>query len=185
MNGVARPLLVLDLDEALWHGVPDECAPSGVRFLLRPHVGAFLHEVSAVFDLAVWTAATEDWMRSGLESLRKETGFDLAERAFFLWHRERCTPRRDAEGNYVYRKPARKFRAGWVRSRYPADRILVMDDQVANDACGYGHLVKVTSWTGDPDDDELARLARYLVSIAHEPNFRRLEKRAWRGTRVP
>lgn len=182
MDKPPRPLLVLDLDEALWHGAVDWTSLR-VTFLLRPHLREFLEEVSVAYDLAVWTAATEDWMTAGLDTVREETGFDLAGRAFFTWHRARCTPRRGEDGEYGFVKPARKFRAPWIRARFPRGRILAVDDSPENYACGYGHLVRVSPWMGDPDD-ELRVLARYLVSIAHEPDFRRLEKRGWRS-RVP
>lgn len=114
-----RPLLVLDLDETLWHGIPDPEAVEGHRFLLRPHLGPFLEVVAEHYDLAVWTAASEDWMRLGLRTLASETHFDLAGRAFFLWHRDRCTWRRNEEGEYELTKPARKFKARWIRDPYP------------------------------------------------------------------
>ena len=115
-----RPLLILDLDETLWHGTPDPT-----------HTTAF------------------------------------------LWHRDRCSWHRDEHGDLQPRKPARKLRANWIRSRYPRERILAIDDRPQNWASGYGHLVRVTPWTGDPHDDELPRLARYLLSIADTPDLRR------------
>lgn len=178
MSLPARPLLILDLDETLWHGVR---VPGGLKLLLRPYLAEFLTAVSAAYDLAVWTAATEDWMLEGLAGIWEATGFDLCERAFFLWHRERCTFRKDAEGCHSFCKPARKFDARWIRERYPRDRILVVDDRAANYACGYGHLVRVSEWRGGAEDDELLRLSSYLLSIAAEPNLRRLEKRGWRS----
>jgi ubiquitin-like domain-containing CTD phosphatase 1 len=178
---LGRPLLVLDLDEALWHGVEDASAESGYRFLLRPHLATFLKTVSVDFDLAVWTAASEDWMRVGLATVQRETGFELEDRAFFLWHRARCTMRRNPEGQYELVKHARKFRASWIRERYPRERILVIDDQVTNYASGYGHLVRVSGWTGEVDDTELLQLAQYLGAVASEPDLRKLEKRGWRA----
>ncbi|GAA4005614.1 hypothetical protein GCM10022631_16050 [Deinococcus rubellus] len=172
-----RPLLVLDLDETLWHGVR---VPGGLKLSLRPHLAEFLTAVSTAYDLAIWTAATEDWMLEGLAGVQAATGFDLRERAFFLWHRERCTFRRDAEGQFAFFKPARKFKARWIRGRYPPERILVVDDRAENYACSYGHLVRVSEWCGEEGDDELQRLAPYLLSIAAEPNLRTLEKRGWR-----
>ena len=176
-----RPLLVLDLDETLWYGVPDSSAAGGLRLLLRPHLREFLESVSAHYDLAVWTAASEDWMREGLIQLHARTSFDLASAGFFLWHRGRCTVRRGENGGYSVCKPARKFKASWIRSCYPPERILAVDDQPANYASGYGHLVRVSEWTGDLSDDELRALASYLASIVSEPDLRRLEKRGWRG----
>jgi RNA polymerase II subunit A small phosphatase-like protein/ubiquitin-like domain-containing CTD phosphatase 1 len=177
-----RPLLVLDLDETLWHGIPDPAMPDELRFLLRPRLKFFLEAVDEHYDLAVWTAASEDWMRAGLQTIASEAHFDLAGRAFFLWHRDRCTWRRNELGDYELRKPARKFKARWIRARYPSQRVLAVDDQGSNYECGYGHLVRVSSWTGDREDRELEALAEYLVSIAAEPDLRRLEKRHWRST---
>ncbi|MFC4427164.1 NIF family HAD-type phosphatase [Deinococcus navajonensis] len=176
-----RPLLVLDLDETLWHGILDPAAPEEGRLLLRPHLKSFLDTVAEHYDLAVWTAASEDWMRVGLKLVALETQFDLEHRAFFLWHRDRCTWRRNEAGEYELRKPARKFRARWIRARYPAHRILVVDDLASNYDCGYGHLVRVSAWNGDKEDSELQALATYLASIAHEPDLRRIEKRSWRS----
>ncbi|WP_420595895.1 NIF family HAD-type phosphatase [Deinococcus sp.] len=176
-----RPLLVLDLDETLWHGMADAGVPGGLRLLLRPRLAEFLETVSTAYDLAIWTAASEDWMLEGLAGIQAAHGVDLPERSFFVWHRERCTVRRDAEGNYGLCKPARKFNARWIRAKYPRNRILVLDDQAANYACGYGHLVKLSAWHGEAEDDELRQLAAYLLSIAGEPDLRRLEKRGWRS----
>lgn len=180
MGTPSRPLLVLDLDETLWYGL-EPVGDEVPRFVLRPHLGHFLEHVAQDFDLAVWTAASGDWMRSGLHSLREETGLDLAGRAVFLWDRERCSWRRKEDGDLTWRKPVRKFRAGWLRARYPRGRILAVDDVPGNYACGYGHLVRVTPWTGDGSDTELHDLAAYLRSIAQAEDFRTLEKRGWRS----
>ncbi|MFC4454747.1 HAD family hydrolase [Deinococcus sonorensis] len=178
---LSRPLLVLDLDEALWLGQEDPGAPAGVRFRLRPHLGTFLERALQSYDLAVWTAATEDWMMAGLAAINEATGIDVASRAFFLWHRTRCTPTRNEWGELEWHKPARKFKARWIQRRYPQGRILVIDDRASNYATGYGHLVKVSEWQGDPQDEELLLLAEYLTLIAGVPNFRCLEKRGWRS----
>lgn len=172
-----RPLLILDLDETLWHGTESS---AGVSFQLRPYLGEFLREVSQSYDLAVWTSASGDWMNAGLEVVRHQTGFDLAGTAFFLWDRSRCTLKRSEDGHYDWRKPARKLRAKWIRARYPRERILAVDDTAAKWACGYGHLVRVGEWTSDEQDTELRQLAAYLLQIADEPNLTKLEKRGWR-----
>ena len=174
---LVRPLLILDLDETLWHGTE---SPDGVSFQLRPYLAEFLREVSQAYDLAVWTSATADWMTAGLEIMRQETSFDLAAKAFFLWDRSRCTLKRTEDGDYEWRKPARKLRAKWIRVRYPSERILALDDTPRKWACGYGHLVRVGEWTGDDQDTELRQLASYLSQIACESNLTNLEKRGWR-----
>lgn len=178
---MGRPLLVLDLDETLWHGVK---TPAGVSFQLRPYLSEFLSSVAEHYDLAIWTAATWDWMLAGLDVVQASTGFDLRSGVFFAWHRTRATLRRSEDGGYEWRKPARKFRAKWITRRYARERILALDDQPANYACGYGHLVRFSSWVGDKDDTELLELAAFLRSIAHEPDLMKLEKRGWRGRTI-
>ena len=178
----ARPLLVLDLDETLWHG--DDTA-QGLSFALRPSLGEFLRQVAEHYDLAVWTSASGEWMQAGLVAVQAETGFDLAGQAFFLWDRSRCSLRRLEDGEYGWHKPARKFRAGWIRARYPRERILALDDVAENYTTGYGHLVRISAWTGQPDDRALRDAARYLVSIADEPDLRALEKRGWASRTRP
>lgn len=173
---LTRPLLVLDLDETLWHG--QETNEQAI-FAMRPYLREFLLTVSQAYDLAVWTAAGEDWIRAGLAIVRNETDFDLEKRAFFLWHRSRLTWRRGEDGEYHWRKPARKFRAKWIREKYPRTRILVLDDCAENYPCGYGHLVKISAWTGDSTDTELLKLATYLLNIVSEPNLTAIEKRGW------
>lgn len=180
MTAPSRPLLVLDLDETLWYGV-EPVGDETPDLQLRPHLRHFLEHVAEDFDLAVWTAASGDWMRHGLGVMHAGTGFDLAGRAVFLWDRERCSWRRTEDGDLIWRKPARKFRAGWLRARYPQGRILAVDDVPGNYACGYGHLVRVTPWTGDGSDTELLHLAAYLRSIVQAEDFRTLEKRGWRS----
>lgn len=181
-SALARPLLVLDLDETLWHG---QLAAGGATFALRPFLGEFLRQVAEDYDLAVWTAASEDWMQAGLATLYTQTGFDLAAQAVFLWDRSRCSPQRLEGGESGWHKPARKFRAAWIRARYPRGRILVLDDLAANYVTGYGHLVKVSAWTGQPEDRELLLLARYLASIAQEPDLQAIEKRGWASRMRP
>ncbi len=180
-GGRGRPLLVLDLDETLWHG---QATGAGIGFALRPCLGEFLYGVAGQYDLAVWTSASEDWMRAGLAAVRAATGFDLAGRAVFLWDRSHCSLRRLEDGDFGWHKPARKFRAGWIRSKYPRTRILALDDLASNYATGYGHLIRIEAWTGAPEDRELRRLARYLASIVHEADLRAVEKRGW-ASRTP
>lgn len=175
----ARSLLILDLDETLWHGT---LSAGRVSFALRPHLREFLEQVSETYDLAVWSSATADWIEEGFNVVKRKTGFDLPARCFFVWDRSRCTLKRTEDGDYEWRKPARKLRTGWIRSLYPRERILAADDTPRKWACGYGHLVRVSEWTGDAQDDELLKLAAYLVSIADEPDLLRLEKRGWRST---
>ncbi len=173
---MSQPLLVLDLDETLWYGIK---TPAGGDFQLRPYLAEFLAKAAKFYDFAIWTAASEDWMQAGLAVVAQETGIDLAGQSFFLWSQSRCTWRRTEDGEYDWRKPARKFKAGWIAKRYPKQRILVLDDRPENYAQGYGHLLKISSYTSQAADDELLILVTYLVSIAQQANLTAIEKRGW------
>lgn len=65
--------------------------------------------------------------------------------------------------------------------------MLAVDDSPWKYARSYGNLVTVSEFLGDPDDDELPRLAAYLDTLREVPNVRTLEKRRWRerGAALP
>jgi hypothetical protein len=61
---MAKPILVLDLDETLLHTVHDEDLPNGQRHRLtipRPHLHEFLERMSEIFNLFVFTFGTHDY----------------------------------------------------------------------------------------------------------------------------
>nr|WP_305119105.1 NIF family HAD-type phosphatase [Tahibacter harae] len=82
-------------------------------------------------------------------------------------------PRSDT---WAQTKPLRKLR----RRDYGLRRVLVVDDSPEKHTRNYANLVAVQAFEGDPADDELPRLARYLEQLAPEPDHRRVEKRRWR-----
>ena len=47
-------------------------------------------------------------------------------------------------------------------------------------AASYGNAIYVAPFVGDPADDELLQLARYVVTLRDLPDVRRVEKRGWR-----
>ncbi|MDR6218933.1 HAD family hydrolase [Deinococcus soli (ex Cha et al. 2016)] len=168
-----RPLLVLDLDETLWTSYDVPVMYGAERhFVLRPGLQDFLEQVGAQYTLAAWTAASRDHAQAGLDAMA-HAGIPFTPE--FLWDRDRCTYLRLDDGDVVYAKRLRK-----LRSRYPLERVLAVDDRPENFRCAYGNFVRVLPFTGSPDDRELPRLAAYLLAICGVPNFRRLEKRTWR-----
>lgn len=85
--------------------------------------------------------------------------------------------RRDLETDtWSNTKPLQKLR----RRGYDLNRILVVDDSPEKHTRNYGNLIHVAPYEGDPSDDELFHLSRYLEQIAQEPDVRRIEKRNWR-----
>jgi RNA polymerase II subunit A small phosphatase-like protein len=184
-NG-GRILLILDLDETLIHASekPLERAADfsvyGYHVYRRPFLDEFLAQCGRHFDLAVWSSASDPYVRAVVERI-----FPDPAQLKFVWGRSRATLSRsfrDTDGlsdpwdHRHYLKPLAKVkRAGWR-----LERVLIVDDTPAKCIRNYGNAVYARAYEGAADDDELELLARYLVGLADRPNVRSIEKRRWR-----
>ena len=174
-----RALLILDLDECLIYG-SETVLPRAADFRVgpyhlyrRPFMADFLKEVASMFDLAVWSSASSDYVGE----IAAEICPDDCEWEF-VWARDRCTPRMHGETmETVYIKDLKKLK----RLGYSLDRILFIDDTRGKMARNYGNAIYVTPFEGADEDNELEGLLGYLSSIQNEPNFRKVEKRGWRN----
>lgn len=173
-----KALLVLDLDETLVHAteVPAEFEPhhevSPYFLYLRPGLKEFLMQMSGLFRLAVWTSSSPAYARAVCPLV-----FSEVQRLEFVWASNRCTPTRNFENDsWSNAKPLKKLK----RRGYDLARVLVVDDSPEKHTRNYGNLVQVAPFEGNPNDDELAHLARYLAQLAALPDFRSIEKRQWR-----
>jgi len=171
-----RPLLILDLDETLIHTAMAPLAiPHDFRCLdyyvhERPFLREFLASVSAAWDLAVWTSSSADYAGC----IRNHIFADLP--LSFMWTRERCTRRFDAESRQYYPvKDLRKVK----NAGYDLRRVLMIDDTPQMLERNYGNLVVVQEFTGDSADRELLALAMYLAGLVSEGDLRAIEKRGW------
>lgn len=169
-------LLILDLDETLVHASetllhrePDfVVGPYSVY--KRPHLSDFLAACSASFRLAIWSSASDDYVRAVI-GLIMPTGIEFD----FLWGRSRCTRRYAPDYLEVeYTKDLRKVR----RLGYRLERVLIVDDTPRKVGRYYGNAIYVPPFLGDPDM-VLPRLARYLISLRDVSNVRAVEKRGW------
>lgn len=176
-----RLLVILDLDETLVHVTehPPVWRPHftvrGFAGYRRPHLDAFFDELRGRYDLAVWTAAG----RAYTEEVLSEIMPWHAELAF-LWCADRCTEHFDDEtrGLTTIKKIEKVVEHG-----YDLARVLVVDDSPEKHR-SYGNLIPVRPFLGDPSDDELPAVARYIHSLEVVPNVQAIEKRGWRGTQV-
>ena len=171
----ARKLLVLDLDETLIHGNPEAVGgdfhAAGIPVFVRPGAILFLKQMTAVFDLAVWTSASADYANDIVKTL-------FPSPPMFLWCRERCVrwfnPEK-CETEYV--KDLKKLRRlGWDLAH-----VLVVDDSPEKLVRNYGNLVRVPPFVGG-QDDILRPLAAFLIELSVKPDVRRIEKRGWLAT---
>lgn len=183
MQKNTKPLLVLDLDETLWHG--NIFSEDHWELSLRPYLKEFLENVGRSYNLMVWTAASKDWADYGMEIILDQTGYDLYQVAETVWYRERCTTGyRKTFNPYDYRSGEivtyKKFNKLYKAHRFwPIEQILCLDDNKDNYPDGYGNVVWIRPWYGAADDMELLKLSEYLPKLANNNNFREIEKRHW------
>ncbi len=64
---------------------------------------------------------------------------------------------------------------------YRLERVLIAADTPRKVHRHYGNAFYVPPFFGDPTDEVLPRLARFLISLSEVPNVRTLEKRDWAG----
>lgn len=183
-----RILLILDLDETLIHACetplerPADFKLYDYHVYRRPYLAQFIERCANCFDLAVWSSASDDYVR---EVTRKI--FPDPDQLLFVWGRSRATLRRSVDeeyghspywlGHMAYLKPLHKVaRRGW-----DLNRVLIVDDSPEKSVRNYGNAVHPSAYEGDEKDDELVHLATYLESLQNCPNVRSIEKRRWRS----
>lgn len=173
-------LLILDVDETLLHAseepldVPADfrCGPYFVS--LRPHVREFLRECSTLFRLAIWSSSSADYLHAVLAQMLPA---DIP--LVFVWSRKRCVQRFDGElHEHYFVKDLKKVK----RLGFAPGRVLIVDDTPRKLERNYGNAIYVEPFVGDPDDNELPKLSRYLRKLASLDDVRRLEKRRWRAS---
>ncbi|MBJ6761707.1 HAD family hydrolase [Myxococcaceae bacterium JPH2] len=185
-----QSLLILDLDETLIHAreTPLERDADFRVFdyfvYTGPHLAQFLAECSSLFRLAVWSSASDDYVREIVKRIiPSETRLE------FTWGRSRCTfsldrTRLEHDGyldpssHYAYAKKLHKVK----RRGYSPARTLIVDDTPAKCIHNYGNAIYVREHKGQEDDSELLDLAKYLAALSSEPDVRKIEKRGWKNS---
>lgn len=137
----------------------------------RPRLAEFLSTCSASFRLAVWSVATEEFVRPVIERILP-TGVELA----FAWGRSRCVRQSYSEPFEEYDvKDLKKVK----RLGYRLERVLIADDTPRKVHRRHGNAVYFPPFLGEPRDEALPGLGRFLASLRYVPNVRRVEKRGW------
>ena len=172
------PLLILDLDETLIYGQnregPRLCDfPVGPFYVYkRPHLDEFLRGAGKRYRLAIWSSASSGYVAAIARTI-VPFGLEWA----FVWSRDRCTAKLNAETfETEYIKNLKKVK----RAGFDLARILVVDDTRHTAGRNYGNAIYVAPFEGDPGDEELPLLLKYLESLVGFENFRVIEKRGWR-----
>ncbi len=180
-------MLVLDVDETLIfaneepiHGTPD-FEVYGYHVYRRPHLDGFLRACAAHFELAVWSSASDDYVRAVVDNI-----FPNDIPLHFVWGRSKARLRRtsgedgdrwyDPYKHQNYEKPLAKLKKhGWRM-----EKILILDDTPEKCRQNYGNAIYPDPFEGDHADNDLLLLSQYLPTLADAENVRKIEKRNWR-----
>ncbi|MVN75638.1 phosphoprotein phosphatase [Hymenobacter sp. HMF4947] len=181
-------LLILDLDETLIHATPQKLRDNydfqvyHYFVYKRPGLASFLQECARHFKLAVWSSASDDYVRAIVQHI-----FPPEIALEFVWGRSRCTPflqpeidekgffNLDYSSKYEFAKRLKKVR----RQGFRLEQVLIVDDTPAKVLHNYGNAIYIKPYTGEQLDGELLLLAPYLATLKHAANVRTIEKRYW------
>lgn len=176
-----RPLLVFDLDETLMHGRDTDFREAEYTteygfVAVRNGVDEMLDTLSNHYDFMIWSNNGRPYIDAMLKLVWPE-------------HHKLIDVFTSAEATVIgmqgigvpFFKETRKVAKR--HSQYPLDRILGVDDRPAVYKRNYGNLVAVSPFTG-AYDEQLIKLADFLVQIACEEDLRKVEKRYWRTQRL-
>jgi RNA polymerase II subunit A small phosphatase-like protein len=139
------------------------------RTFKRPYLDKFISYIKENFELAVWTAAGEEYAKAILSNIGLT---DLR----FLYTGIHCTAYRYRMSDIVYIKNLNKIKRN---KKANLERTLILDDNEKTAIKNYGNLLRIKPFFGDLNDKELLKAIKYLEKIKNEPNFRSIEKRGW------
>lgn len=159
-----RKLLIFDLDETLVHATtrpfdhPADFECLGYFVYRRPYVTELLSQVSHLYDIAVWSSSSREYVDAVVERIFGGK-FDVK----FSWAVDRCVQRVHPQSNgYVYIKDLRKVQS----QGYQVDHIIMVDDSPEKLARQPKNHLCLSPFTGEQDDVELLALAADLIRRA-------------------
>ncbi|MFH1891254.1 MAG: HAD family hydrolase [Candidatus Zixiibacteriota bacterium] len=171
-------LLVLDIDETLVYATKeklerDEDFTVGPYAVYkRPGVDEFLTKCLDLFEVGVWTSASEDYATEVIDHL-----FDGKREPSFLWTSDRCTKSYDYELQHLqYIKDIKKLK----RKGYRKESIIIVEDSKEKMQRNYGNAILVGEYLGDRNDSELSELLKYLEELGSVEDVRAVDKLRWR-----
>ena len=172
-------LIIFDLDETLIHSTESELEDKydfriGKYFTYkRPNVEKLLSYCIKIFNIAVWSSATELYTKEVVQQI-----FPEVDKLCFVWSRNKCTYRIDLDTNeFIWIKNLKKVK----KLGFDLDRVIAVDDSPEKLSVNYGNLLRVDPFYGDKHDNELIYLMKYLSFLENKPNIRSIEKRSWKN----
>ena len=143
--------LILDLDETLVHFF---FTPSGGTFLIRPFCFKFLEDMSKIFEIAIFTAATKDYADSILDIL--DPNKKLINHRLYRHHTTIC--------EITFVKDLSKIGRN-------LNRCLIIDNLAENFKLQPNNGIQCGTWLDDMKDTQLNDLGNILARIIEKkPN---------------
>lgn len=170
-------LIILDLDETLIHAtshkrdLAEDFIFDKYFVYKRPFLDDFLQQLSLDFKVGIWSSADDKYVESIVGLIKTNIRFEV------VWGRSKCSYRRNIEQDtYVYEKRLAKLK----KRGFALEQILLIDDTPEKARPNYGNAIYIDEFRGDPNDNELNHLLKYLRTLKNCENVRAVEKRNWR-----
>jgi carboxy-terminal domain RNA polymerase II polypeptide A small phosphatase len=171
-------IVILDLDETLIHasttklGHDEDFKLDDYFVYQRPYLKTFLKSIAGHFKLGIWSSADDEYVKAISDVIMpKDIQLEI------VWGASKCTPKRDLSMDQYY----------WVKrldkqksKGFKIEQILIVDDSPEKSKDNFGNAIPIKKFTGELFDNELPILYKYLLTLKHVPNVRRLEKRFWK-----
>lgn len=171
-------LLILDIDETLVYAteskldIAEDFQAWKYFIYKRPYLNEFLEEVSKYYKLAIWSSASDDYVKIVSKNIIP-TNINLE----FVWSKSRCTTKRELELDKFYNlKNLKKVKNKW----FSLENIIIVENTPIKVNQNYGNAIYVKDFKWQ-EDSQLKSLSKYLINIYSTPNFRKIEKRNWRS----
>ena len=168
---MARPLLILDIDETLLYAstVPLETACDYIAertwVYKRPYVDTFLSQVAEKFELAVWSSARASYVEEICSNVFPNISF------IFTLSCEHCLSL-NIDGMTQSVKPIGVLAHCNIDMR----RVLMVDNSPQKHCLNPEYLVTIPSYYADSTDTELLQLSTYLKKISQCEDFTLVSK---------
>jgi len=150
---------------------------AGYQVIKRPFLEEFLLKIMHWYDVAIWTGATEEYVKYMVPQLMPDPT-----NLKFVWSREHCVLKLDYDkGNYYWLKDIKKIE----RLGYRKEKVLFIEDDPRPFQRSYGNLILVNPFTDLKTDKELLFLMDYLESMKDAEDVRKIDKENWQNGLSP
>lgn len=124
----------------------------------RPHLNTFLDYVFENFDIAVWSAGNEQYVKPSVEHIFGERKSLLK----FVYHVEHCENGSNKDQKI---KPLSKI------TGYNPSKIIIIDDNENSFIKNEHNAIKISSWSDDKTDDKLLKCIEILKILKTSDNI--------------